>query len=780
MGGAIALEFDPNHHHRLHGHQLVRADISTALVDEFDLARLFDRHPTVTPMSLYHVLAHKLDVYCTTLLLPSQKDTAEQQFVRQRINAIYAALQTKNLITEFPGFDDCAAFFSKNGLGDVLLDSTSGMSPSVKDVGKVKSEFHRVDDARSVILFLTVDYLAALNSPHNQPENTLRHHSPPGDIHDESTATMSENGTINSNGSPSSRHIHGASHTTMSGVHAGNASDTTTLTDEDIVARDRCWREFQHIQRSLPAKKIIPVIVENGALQVVDWPVPLQRLYYPHLFLHPTASSPGISIPQPTAEYFQTHTLTHIVHCQPPHDPVSTGLPGASSSLFGHFHNSNVEHGNHSGFRSMRSSFTNSNTSNSIHVDKLYDTVMHVIMIPLKILIQEEMDRVLARSSSLSLTSSTKINLNDGDVSGSSRNSSRPQSSTPARRSFTTLTRLSPEPTTAALQPHDAASPAAAGSLSHSSSETGFAGQQLPLVSSVIHFFVVEGHIAPPKAREYATVMAQQDHLESIPALKHYLQHQNPDYLQMKLGMTELEANRMMQLLLRATTDIQEIRRRCSLGGGELSSSMMDHVQQQAHQQQQEQGNSQIHSKLANSPSVANSLSIETVGCTSGSSKKNSVRRRSDGSSYVGTGGVISSGDSQRRIGEVSTGSGRIVGNRHRSSSTGSGSNSNSNLATTPTPANGNSMMQMMMNTVSSMISSSSSPAIHRKGSTSNCNSAASSPTHHHSRGLSLQLTPPASSQLPMEHDRLDAGSAAAQHSPGVPKFVATLHEEAK
>jgi hypothetical protein len=403
---------------------------------------------------------------------------------------------------------------------------------------------------------------------------------------------------------------------------------------------------------------------------------------------------------------------------------------------------------------------------------------MHVIKIPLKILIQEEMDRVLARSSSLSLSSSAKINLNDGDASVSSRNSSRPQSSTPARRSFTALARLSPETSSAALHPHDAASLAAVGvtGLSHSSSETGFVGQQLPLVSSVIHFFVVEGRIAPPKAREYATVMAQQDHLESIPALKHYLQHQNPDYLQVKLGMTEMEANRMMQLLLRATTDVQEIRRRRSLGGGELSSSMMDHMQQQQLQQQaqlQGQENSQSYSKAANSPAVAHIPTIEAVGSTSSSSKKNSVRRRSDGSTYVmgATGGVVTSGDSQRSIGEVSSGSGRIGGNRHRSNSIDSASNSNSHLVITPTHGNGNSMMQMVMNTVSSMISSTSSPAIHRKGSVSNSNSASSSPKHRHSQDFSLQMTPPASSlpRTEFEGQAVDAVAAVAQHSPQVP-----------
>eukprot|EP01037_Dinobryon_pediforme_P047935 gene47935-62544_t len=127
MGGAIALEFDPSHQHRLHGHQLARNDISTALVDEFDLARLFDHHPTVTPMSLYHVLAHKLDVYCTTLLLPSQRNLVAQQSTRQRLSALNAALQSKGLITLFPGYDD------DGGKDSPTTSATSEVSAGVRE-----------------------------------------------------------------------------------------------------------------------------------------------------------------------------------------------------------------------------------------------------------------------------------------------------------------------------------------------------------------------------------------------------------------------------------------------------------------------------------------------------------------------------------------------------------------------------------------------------------------------------------------------------------------------
>eukprot|EP01033_Poteriospumella_lacustris_P002929 gene2929-2139_t len=584
MGGAIALEFDPSHQHRLHGHQLARNDISTALVDEFDLARLFDHHPTVTPMSLYHVLAHKLDVYCTTLLLPSQRNLVAQQSTRQRLSALNAALQSKGLITLFPGYDD------DGGKDSPTTSATSEVSAGVREdsaeahvgsPGKPKSEFHRVDDARCVVLFLTADYLAALQpappAAHDAQHNTIATDAAENSLN---TLMSSEHGTMRSSGEPRA-HSPAPHHSIRP-----SPSDLrlNALADEDVRARDRAHREFLYIQRSLPATKIVPVVVDAAAAHVADWPLPLQRLYYPHLFLHQSSGLGGGAANGPTPEYFQHHPLTHLVQCQAHELPPSS----SSSSLFAAYHQPHGDSGcappptglaSAASFSLLRSASHHASAASSAQVERLFDTVLRVVKLPLRPLIQEEMDRVLARSASL--PSSVKLAMgelsslaNGGDhsvLSTSSRNSSRPQSS--SRRSFT-LPALSPTASQSRVG-GDAAALHLDGRSQSPLTGGGALPASTPLVSSVIHFFVVEGRIAPAKAREYALTMAQQDHLESVPALKHHIQHHHPDYLQMRLGMTELEAKRMLQLLLQATGDVLEVRRRRSLGGGEISSTMM-------------------------------------------------------------------------------------------------------------------------------------------------------------------------------------------------------------
>lgn len=721
MGGAIALEFDPSHQHRLHGHQLARNDISTALVDEFDLARLFDHHPTVTPMSLYHVLAHKLDVYCATLLLPSQRNLVAQQSTRQRLSALNAALQSRGLITLFPGYDDDGG----GGKDSPTTSATSEVSATVREdsaeahigsPGKPKSEFHRVDDARCVVLFLTADYLAALQpappAAHDAQHNTIATDAAENSLN---TLMSSEHGTMRSSAEPRAHSPapHHSIHPSPSDLHLN------ALADEDVRARDRCHREFLYIQRSLPATKIVPVVVDAAAAHVADWPLPLQRLYYPHLFLHQSSGLGGGAANGPTPEYFQHHPLTHLVQCpahelpssssssslfaalHPPHDSASTPPPSGLASA--------------ASFSLLRSASHHASAASSAQVERLFDTVLRVVKIPLRPLIQEEMDRVLARSASL--PSSVKLamgelsSLANGDhsvLSNSSRNSSRPQSS--SRRSFT-LPALSPTASQSRVG-GDAAALHLDGRSQSPLPGGGALPASTPLVSSVIHFFVVEGRIAPAKAREYALIMAQQDHLESVPALKHHIQHHHADYLQMRLGMTELEAKRMLQLLLQATGDVLEVRRRRSLGGGEISSTMMTNISNAAAAQL----HSAADSAAAPLPHGASPGPGGEHSDNDDDHTVNSASQRSDSRKGGGLGGA--------RLGSGKSGSGKLAARGGSSVGSSGGSNKQAQRRRSdggsyffdPTAAvegghsgGGGSMVQMVMSRVSSLMTASAS-----------------------------------------------------------------------